>query len=773
MAEDNLVQDGAANAPQADSHVHHEMHKEHAHEHKTKTTFSPRQYWKPILAFAIYLIVALAMFYPITLHLGSVAPGTGADTYQNLWDIWWVKYAVFHLHTSAFYTSLLFWPVGANLAFATLAPLNGILFAPFQLLGTIFAYNVMFLLGFALSGFTMYVLADYLTKNHYAALISGFIFTFSAFHIAQSYSHIHFINIEFIPLVIYFFLRILHERRNYLNIIGMAASFALTTLIGNIEQTLMLTFALVLLVIIYLFYKDTRKKMLTTSFVLSAVLFIILAFIIGSWNFIPLLKAIAQPGGTGIANYLNTAASNMEWSITPAGFFLPSYYNGLIYAGGVPNSIYNIAFSPDPVEKVAYIGYAVIALMLFAVYKYRKEMLPWAICALIFAWLALGPSFGLYSVYHALPGINVIREPGRFDLIATLFIAIIAAYGAKALFDTIAPHHASQKSHKNKLYIAVILILLIMFIENNGLALGKSAQVTTKVSIPTIYYSLGNLTGNFSVLALPTLPEGPTPYYYPGQDTFYTSITHHPLVGGYVGGRQNDTSTLLIYNLPLAVEGSTLAANGSATYQSPVLQNYTNETIFTLYNYGTEFVVIHKGAYTQNALLSLESYMVNVFGNPVYNDNTTIAFQTSNTIGRSLFKSFVSYPLLTEWQPESLFLNGRYQPYWNASSPGSIVVYAPYPSTNGAQINPNALYYVNGTISFGAISSIPQRIEIAEPGSGNSTHVIAVFNVSGTAQTYSVNTTFISGALGNQLYFLSQSATSPALYNNITITRAR
>ena len=113
----------------------------------------------------LYLVIALAMFYPITLNMGKVAPGSGADSFQNLWDIWWVRYALFNLHTSIYSTNLLFWPVGANLVYQTMPPLTALLSAPFQLLGTVPAYNIIFMLGFAFSGITMFVLADYLVKN--------------------------------------------------------------------------------------------------------------------------------------------------------------------------------------------------------------------------------------------------------------------------------------------------------------------------------------------------------------------------------------------------------------------------------------------------------------------------------------------------------------------------------------------------------------------------------------------------------------------------------
>lgn len=751
-------------SPHSHSHVHAETHK----------GFSG--YVPLILSFIIYLAVALMMLYPLTLHMGSYAPGSGADTYQNLWNLWWVNYAVFHLHTNAFYTKILFWPIGGNLAYSTLAPLNGLIYAPFQALGTMFAYNIMLFMGFALSGLTMFILADYIIKNKYAAFVAGFAFTFSAMHIAQSYSHIHYINIEWIPLFLYFFLRIIDShgkllsRNSAINIIGMSATFALTTLMANIEQTLMLFFAWILLIIIYLFYKEKRKRILTPGFALSMVSFLVLAFIIGSWNFIPLINAVRQPGGLGTANYLNSAASNNAWSITPVGFFIPDYYNGLLYSSGVPNWVYNAAFAPDPVEKVGYIGFVVLALALFAVYRYRKQMLPWVIGTVVFAWLALGPAFGLYAVYHAIPGINIIREPGRFDLIVTMFTSILAAYGVKALSEEIGKTH--ERNHDNTmLLLAAAAIVVLMFVESNGMQLGKSPLAVTKISVPVLYSQIANLTGNFSVVGLPTLPEGSAPYLYPGEDTFYTSVTQKPLVGGYLGRRQNISSTLLLYNMPLAVEASFLASNGTAFYSSPVAQNYTNQTLLTMYNYGTEFVVLHKDAYTQQALSELGSYLINVFGNPLYNDNSTAAFSTVNAVNRAIFRSFVAYPVLTQWSSTRLFIDGSYQTFWASTSPGSMVVYAPYSTTSLANVNPNLAYYTNATIRFDAFAQTPQRLIIAEPSNGNSTRGIAEFNITASSQIYSVNTIMESGPVGNVYYFLYQNNNSPVLINNITISK--
>ena len=52
-----------------------------------------RNYKIYALATLIYAVIAVLMFYQISGNMGSLVPGTGGDTYQNLWEIWWVGYA--------------------------------------------------------------------------------------------------------------------------------------------------------------------------------------------------------------------------------------------------------------------------------------------------------------------------------------------------------------------------------------------------------------------------------------------------------------------------------------------------------------------------------------------------------------------------------------------------------------------------------------------------------------------------------------------------------
>ena len=126
---------------------------------------------------------------------------------------------------------------------------------------------------------------------------------------------------------------------------------------------------------------------------------------------------------------------------------------------------------------------------------------------------------------------------------------------------------------------------------------------------------------------------------------------------------------LLLYNIPIVVQSTSLIDNGTPIYPTPINENYTNQTLLALYNYQTGIVVVHCQAFGSAQLRSLLSYMESVFGAPIYNDSTSAAFQTSSAINRTLYKSFVAYPVVTDWDETSLLLNGTYQTYWVPLAP--------------------------------------------------------------------------------------------------------
>ncbi|MDO8680844.1 MAG: hypothetical protein Q7R30_20180 [Acidobacteriota bacterium] len=75
----------------------------------------------------------------------------------------------------------------------------------------------------------------------------------------------------------------------------------------------------------------------------------------------------------------------------------------------------------------------------------RTPLIFFAVATVLAMWLSLGPvpnagdargsGFGLYGVlYNYVPGFNGVRVPARYAMIAGLFLAVLAGYGADELF---------------------------------------------------------------------------------------------------------------------------------------------------------------------------------------------------------------------------------------------------------------------------------------------------------------------------------------------------
>ena len=768
----------AVHAPQSEQsmdapHIHHH-HTEHGHKQKPNRSGTLKYL---ALAAIIYLIISLVMFFNITANPAHIAPGVGGDTYQNLWDIWWVGFATLKAHTSIFYTTMLFWPVGANLVYQTMSPIGAIISLPFQAISIPFAYNVLFFLGFVISGLGMYLLADYVVENRYAAFLAGLFFAFSSFHIAQAYSHIDWLNIGWAPLAVYFLLRMIKERgrKVYYYGVGLAISMVLLAFMGDIEQALMMALVILGIIIAYMAYSSSRPDILRKEFWLSFAMAIVLAFILGSWGFVPILSTVLHPGGLSTANYLNSVPYNELWSGDLLSFFLPSVYNGLLV--GFAQKYYTAIFAQDLTERVSYIGYVVLALSLFGLYKNWKKSRLWLVFAILSALMILGPYIqvygkvtgipSLYLLYHYIPIINVIREPGRFNLILTMAMAMLAALGFKALSDHISPT-------TRKALLLTMVVAALFLIESNGLPLGQvlGAITVTHINVPVLYPVLANITANFSVLSLPAfqLQNSPTPNLFTGQQTYYSAISKKPLVGGYVT-RENATQQLSLYNIPIAVEGSALANGGVYNYSTPVMENLTNMSLLTLYNYNTAYITVSEQAYTNQSLNEIESYLKDVFGSPVYRDNSTMAFATANAINNALYRSFVAYPLLSQWNVNTNFAyNGTRMALWLPNKYGSIVVYAPYPNGTNVQSAIYSLsnYYVNATMSFYAVGA--SQISILAGNGGTSYKNIKTFNLTSSPHQYFVNLRMPSGPNATDIVFYNQ---TPAGVYGIQFSLAR
>ncbi|MGC8587209.1 MAG: hypothetical protein ACP5K9_02910 [Candidatus Micrarchaeia archaeon] len=693
---------------------------------------------------AVYLAIAMTLFWPITVNITSTVANGAGGAYQGMWGLWWFNYATFNLHAQPYFTRMLYYPIGVSIAAQDIMPLAAILTAPLQQISLPLSYNILFLLAFALSGITMFALAFFVTSSKSASFLAGIIYSFSPFHIAQSYMHLQWTSIEFIPLVAIFTLLLIKDKKPSLSV-GLALSFTFAAFMGGIGQGAM---SIVLIALVLIFYLSTkgRPDIINRKFAVYFAASVILILILSAPLLMPILGN--RTGAAFQGNQALSTQSSEYQSESLVSFFLPSYLNSLFNAK--PPQFYNALFAANPYDKTAYLGYSVLALSLIGLYyDYKRSRLKtlgvWLFVLLVSVWLSLGPYLqigakpiaipGIYIAYQNVPILNVVDAPAAFDIMVTMSLAIFAAYGFKELLS----RSKLLYSRTNALY-ALVAVTVIVLAEYAGAPPSTSFAnaMFANAHIPKAYYEIGGMTGNFTLLILPNIPNATMPDLYPAMESYYQTAFKRPMVGGYTSPG-NYTQFLSVSAIPLDVAAAYLEHGEGLTYASPISENYTNVTLFWLAAYHTAFVSIVRQAYNQSELMLLASYLSSVFGGPVYQSNTTIVFSTSSALENRAAKSELAYTSGT-WLPGWNFCtsqascNATLGELWWGNATRGITIYEPSSA--------------RAKISFDALSYSPSYLyiyRISNAYSFNPRNATAVLPINQTMRSYSFNVTLQQG----------------------------
>ncbi len=708
----------------------------------------------------IYLAITLILFWPLTINIANTVVNGGGDVFQTMWNLWWVNYSLFVLHTSPYFTNLLYYPIGASLVTQTLTPLAGILSAPFQLVSMPFAYNVMFFLDFALSGLFMYLLADHITGNKYAAFIAGLIFALSPMHIAQAYGHLDWTGIEFLPLYLLFLIKMM-KQKDLKYAIGAGISFLFISFLGDIEQgiiTVVMTF------FILLFYLSTKRRsiILNANFAKSLGTMILVILLLGSPFFLSIIYGITNQGALATASQQSSIQYNEIWSQSVFSYILPSQFNNQFH--GIATSAYGSIFYPDPTERTAYLGIIASVLALIAIFYDRKrekfaKSAEWIFLGIVFFLLSLGPFVqfttvtattgipSLYYLYSKIPLFNLVREPGRFDLVVTVALSILAAMGAKELFNHERIRGITKLKTEQYLTLALGFLIIIEYV---GITTPGpfASSMFINAQIPRGYQELGSVQGNFTTMILPDLPNVTNPALYTGMSEYYQTAFKKQMVGGYTS-RTNYTQSLTVEVIPISLSSLYLQEGYGFIYPTPIIENISDVNLLLLAYYNVHFVGVIRSAYNVSSLSTLYVYLTSLFGLPVYQDNTTIIFSTANALASKAGSNLVAYTT-SPWIPgislcqSPYSCNSTLSRMWWGSNARSIMVFAPTNETNV-------------TMAFSALSYAgPTSLQVIL---NNPQNVVASEQLNQTQRNFSVKMSLQPGL--NELLFYGHSA----LYN--------
>jgi len=403
---------------------------------------------------ALFAALTLILTYPLSLHPGSTSLGSDADVHLFTWTLAWDVHAFLDKPWSIFDANI-FFPYDRTLAFSENLIGSAFLAAPVLWLtgNPVLAMNAVALLSVALCGLGAYVLARRLGLSASAAIVCGIIFAFSPARFFR-FPQIHLTAIQWIPFTLAF----LHayfdrglpsrssdatdgakagRRRDLRIAIGFFSLQALSSLHGAVYLTLAIA--------VFLIHRVTVRAALGTG---------------GASAFAKAPVDKEDPPLHGVARRLRDVGIIGALLFLPALLLVPPYLRvqqdmGLVRTleDWIPARESFLA-SPThlhtwllarlfetPINERAsaflFPGYVPIVLAAVAVVMarrsaHRSAVVLYAAIALIAIVFSAGPPLSVWPYVYWLPGLNFIRVPSRFFLLAVFAIAVLAAIGFEA-----------------------------------------------------------------------------------------------------------------------------------------------------------------------------------------------------------------------------------------------------------------------------------------------------------------------------------------------------
>jgi len=405
--------------------------------------------------------VALAVFWtwPLAAHLSTRIPSDPGDPILNIWLLWWNAHAI--PFSERWWNPPVFFPMRGALALSEHLAGIGIMTTPLQGLhvSALAAYNIAFILSFALSGlFTFLLVRRLLPSSSHGAIVrnigalsAALAYGFGPYRAGQ-FAHLQVLTSQWMPLAL-LAMHVFIETgdRRWLPL------FAGAWLVQALSNGYYLLFFPVLIVLWLAWFVDWRRAP-------SRGLALTTVWAVASLPLLPILiKYASVQRGLGL---VRTPAEMTTFSAKP-GSFLNASSLLAVWPSSTPLTAEEYLF-PGLVPILLTIGgLAAVAIgarsNVRTSQSVRSAFLFYCAAAVIMWALALGPAppaSGLsrivhpYSLLTFLPGFDGLRVPARFAMLATLCVSIAAGLG----FALIAPVNRHPRSLVAALIVAGLLL---------------------------------------------------------------------------------------------------------------------------------------------------------------------------------------------------------------------------------------------------------------------------------------------------------------------------
>jgi hypothetical protein len=491
--------------------------------------------WPPLA----YLALTLVLSWPLALHLTESIPHGEPDSWQNIWNFWWMRHSFFEQHQNPFWTELLFYPYRSteqplSLYFHTLQPAISLPAAMLSyLLGYALTYNLVILFGFVTAGWAMYALAYYFIQNRAAAFIAGTFYTFSVFHwhnLAQGQTSVFWL--QWLPL----YILLLHK--------------AVAPLRGESRNLVYpILAALVLILTIYTDFYYTLYLLLYSAILFGWLIIVALknrsSKLPGTPKDQPYhYKELVKRFGLILALWVLAAAPLLIGMLThrndPAIKYAEGIEIAILQSAALP-SLFIPSRGLDRTWMPYFIGYTTLVLAALGGWRSGRRGWWWLALALGALIMTLGPYLRLeqsqsveqavnnlplpYRFFTELPFVNNSRSPIRFMALAQLGLSLLAGWGLLWLIELVGRWRT-----RFALIGVISLTLLVFNLETNSLPLALE-----KLPQPALFSQIKN-EPSYALLELPITGH----YVEDTRRMYYQALHNHPISSGYISRKVYD-----------------------------------------------------------------------------------------------------------------------------------------------------------------------------------------------------------------------------------------
>jgi hypothetical protein len=507
-----------------------------------------RKYW---IGTVVILIATCIFFGPMLIRAGSYSDG--GDAMFNAWTLARNYHCILHQDCPTYANGNIFFPDKNSMLYSETQLSTAVVTLPLYFINNnpVFANNVWTIASFFLMGWSMYLLAMYLSKNkQFISILAGLIFEFAPFRMA-AVDHLQNISIYCLPLAFLMIFKYLDtKKRGYL--IGLFAVAVMQFYASWYQMVFVLAALGILIAGLWLFKVEKAWK---TLLIIAGIV------ALAALSTYPLAKEYVNFSKTSSASF--SIGDQATYSSSLLDFFTPNNGTliGKIFYAIRPASHLN-SYDTDSYSYYGFTLYFITIFVLAMAYRYRKKgieaikkykmVVIFALIALAGVLISFGPLLkirGAY-LYHSntsgltfaiplpyfavdklLPQLAFLRALGRAGVLILFSLCCLFAYAP--FYAKKVKYYITYRTAINCIVVGLIIFELAPF----HFTPLRSTSYSYGISIPPVYTYIKDHknVNNIIVLAADSdYPNAGIPIELP-EETMWAGYDNKNTFNGYSG----------------------------------------------------------------------------------------------------------------------------------------------------------------------------------------------------------------------------------------------